>query len=75
MIKMFINNPDLELSGELDIDDDDKQELLKEAREEPFWNWVESLSADELIEMTYDTKKEFISSHKDTLIESFNDLD
>jgi len=57
-----------------DIDEDKKQELLQDTREEPFWNWVESLSADELIELTYCDKKTFIAEHKDTLMKEYCDL-
>jgi hypothetical protein len=86
MIKMDLDKADEELRidanqiSEQDIDkmEDDwdrKQELLQETREEPFWNWVNSLTYEELIEETYCDKEEFISSHKDALMESFNDLD
>jgi hypothetical protein len=50
-----------------------RMELIQESREEPFYNWVESLNADELIELTYCDKKTFIAEHKDTLMKEYCD--
>lgn len=52
-----------------------RQELMQEGREEPFYAWAESLTAEELMEQANVTKKEFIGQYKEELMTSFNEID
>lgn len=59
----------------MEADWERRQELMQEGREEPFYAWAESLTADELMEQANVTKKEFIGEHKEDLMTSFNEID
>lgn len=58
-----------------DHDDEVRMELAQESREEPFYEWVKSLTDLELIEAIYGDRNECVGSNKDVLMKAFHELD